>query len=114
MGKQIAAIVKTRQFVSQCEREAALIVLLQPVLQPFAADLDGRTREQLVPLHRPEKPVVGTEIEAFGGTDQIGFLGNQQDRKLAEGLVGATLCDKSQWIAIRRRQTGDDQLCVTV
>src|SRR6516165_2313689 len=88
MSFSIATNVKAGQRIGQYERQASLIILLQPVLQSLAADLGVGTRQQFLPIHRLNEIVVGAEVhEAFGDPDQVNILSNQQDRKLAEGLI---------------------------
>src|SRR6516164_1764471 len=115
MSFSIATNVKAGQRIGQYERQASLIILLQPVLQSLAADLGVGTRQQFLPVHRSNEIVVGAEVdEAFGDPDQVNILSNQQDRKLAEGLIGSALRDEAQWVAAGKRQADNDWLRVTV
>src|SRR5689334_21230375 len=99
----MSAVVATGQLMGQGESKAALITLLQSVLQPLAADLRCGSREQLIPIDRTDEEVIRAQIEAFGETRQISVLSDQQDRKLTESLVGAAMRHQPQRVAARDR-----------
>ena len=114
MREDVAAVVEPGQLVGQRQRQAAAVVLAQPVLQPLAADLGAHPRQQLVAVDRADQIVVGAEIEPLGQPRQLAVVGEQQDRQLARCLVRAPLRDQAQRVAVGHRQAGDDQLDAVV
>ena len=108
---QIAPVVEPGQLVGQRQRQAASVILVQPVLQALAADLGAGARQQLVAVDRPDQIVVGAEIEPFGEARQFALGGDQQDRQLAEQARSPRSCATRRSASpSRRRQAEDDQL----
>ncbi|MBV8778118.1 MAG: diguanylate cyclase, partial [Alphaproteobacteria bacterium] len=110
MRHDVAPVVEAGQFVGQRQRQAAPVVLVQPVLQALAANLGAHTRQHLVAVDRADQIVVGAEVEPLGEARQFALVGKQQDRQLAERLDRAPLRHQAQRVAVGHRQAEDDQL----
>ena len=77
MGDDVAAVVETGELVGQRQRQAAPVILMQPILQPLAAYLAADARQQLVPVNGADQIVVGAEVQPLRETRQLAFVGKQ-------------------------------------
>ena len=115
MSEQIAPVVETSQLIGQRKRQAAPIILLQPVLQPLAADLGGAS----APAARCDPPA-GSDSRWRRDRGPLARRGKSRSSAISKigswrkALVGAALRDQPQRVAARHRQAGDDQLGIGV
>ena len=102
MGREIAPVVEAGQPVGERQRQALLVILLQPVLQALAPHLGAHPRDKLVAVERAQQIIGGAEIEPLGEARQLVGIGDQQDRHEPARFAGAQLGDDAQRVDLAR------------